>query len=102
MAPVCRVEQADRNELPVGIEDHGQIARARIVVVDRHDRTVEDPRVPAADLADRVVGDTHGEATFGGRRDGGEGEHGGVGAWSVASCPDGAVFAAASATTIRP
>lgn len=56
-----RVEQADGDELALGVEDHGEIARVAIAR-DRGDGVVVDPGVPGPDVTQGVGGDAHGEA----------------------------------------
>ena len=55
------VVERQRDELAIVVEDHGEIAGGRLVA-DRGDRLLEHPRMPGADVAERVGGDADGEA----------------------------------------
>ena len=56
-----RVVQADGGEPAAVVEHDGEVAR-RTLVADRRHGAVEHPRVAAADLAQRVRGQAHGDA----------------------------------------
>ena len=59
------VPQAYGGELALVVEDHGEVAGCSLVGVGR-DRRVEEPRVPSADVLQRVLCDADCDPAVGG------------------------------------